>query len=276
MKAMKCFQCGFVGWADAEKCKKCGAVRMPDPNAGSCPTLQTQQNYQPLQNNYSNGELKTGLATASLVVGILNLCIFGFLLVGSIVGIVMAVVARNRIKQHPNVYGGEGLATAGLITNIISVAMIVPILIIFAIAVPNLLAARRAANEGATIQTLRKIHSAEATYQATRGNGAFATLDQLAAEGLIDPAVATGSHFGYKFTVDTRTSRYDDLAGFQAVGVPLTYGSSGLRSFYIDETGVIRGEDNRGAEATELTPPLHTDGYSSSVPPSNRYDSRDY
>ena len=273
MKSVKCFQCGFVGWADTEQCKKCGAVRMPDPNAGSNQTPQTQQTNQPSYHNYSPRGLKKGLATASLVVGILNLCIFGILVIGSIVGIVMAIVARNRVKQYPNVYGGEGLATAGLITNIISIVMIVPIAIIAAIAIPNLLAARTAANEGAAIHVLTKIHAAEATYQATSGNGAFGTLEQLATEGLIDPELASGSHYGYRFTVNTRTSRYNDLPGFQAVGVPLTYGSSGRRSFYIDESGVIRAEDNRGAEATELTPPLNNDGYSSSSPPSRRYNS---
>ena len=165
----------------------------------------------------------------------------------------------NKARQNPDEYGGRGMATAGLVTSIVSVltiVIIVPIGMVAAIAVPNLLASRTAANEGSTIHALRMIHSAESTYQATSGNGAFGTLDQLAADGLIEPDLAAGRLHGYKFTVDIKRTGYNEPAGFQAVGVPLTYGSSGVRSFYIDESGVIRAGDNRGAEATDLNPPL--------------------
>ena len=274
MKSVKCPECGFVGWADAERCKKCGVEQVPGPTDAAPQTAPSHESYQPAYQGYYDQDLKKGLATTSLVLGVLNLVILGIFVVPSVVGIVCAVVAQKRIRREPHIYGGQGLATAGLVTNIVAVALTIPMVIIMAIAIPNLLAARRAANEGAFIATLRKIHSAEATYQATRGAGTYGTLDQLAAEGLLNPEMATGTHYGYKFTVNLRATSYDERPGFQVVGVPLTYGSSGLRSFYIDETGVIRAENNRGAEATELSPPLNTGGYSSNSP-SARYNPSD-
>jgi hypothetical protein len=89
--------------------------------------------------------------------------------------------------------------------------------------------------------------------------------------------MATGNRYGYKFTIEIKEGGTGGISPrFQIVAVPLSYGSSGRRSFYIDETGVIRGADNRGAEATELTPPLNTEGYSSSSPPSRGFESSDY
>jgi len=289
MKSIKCSECGFVGWADAERCKKCGVIRLANPDSnpaadsGQAPwPEQSYPSYQPYQ-GYADGELKKGLATASMVLGIINLCITGIFLVPSIVGIVMAAVAKKRIREEPHVYGGDGFATAGLVTNIISTVLIVPLLIIMAIAIPNLLASRRAANEGASMAVLRTIHSAEATYQATTGRGSYGTLDQLADAQLINPdfaAKAETGRYGYKFKLEVGSSSYNsmredsELPGFHLVAVPMEYGSSGNRSFYIDETGVIRGEDAHGREATALTPAVDNSSYSATSPRSRGYDSR--
>lgn len=282
MKSVKCSECGFVGWADAEHCKKCGVIRLANPPGDSGQPAPVSEVYEPYY-GYAHGELKKGLATASMVLGILNLCVTGIFLVPSIVGIVMAVVAKKRIKQEPDVYGGEGFAMAGLVTNIVATALIVPLLIVMSIAIPNLLAARRAANEGASIAALRNIHAAEATYQATVGRGSFGTLDELASAQLINSefaaAAATSGRYGYKFKLEigsSYTSLREDMesAGFHLVAVPVDYRSSGTRSFYIDETGVIRGEDTHGAEATALTPPVNNTSYSATSPRSRGYDSR--
>lgn len=281
MKSVKCSECGFVGWADAERCKKCGVIRLSNPPSDSGQQAAVSEVYQPYY-GYAHCELKKGLAIGSMVLGILNLCVTGIFLVPSIVGIVMAVVAKKRVKQEPDVYGGEGFAMAGLVTNIVATALIVPLLIVMSIAIPNLLAARRAANEGASIAALRNIHAAEATYQATVGRGSFGTLDELAAAQLINPEFATAAasgRYGYKFKLEVGSSytalRGDtESAGFHLVAVPVDYRSSGTRSFYIDETGVIRGEDTHGAEATALTPPVNNTSYSATSPRSRGYDSR--
>jgi type IV pilus assembly protein PilA len=278
MKSIKCPGCGFVGWADTEHCKKCGAARVPGPTNDSQQSQPNFSQYQSGDRGYSPDKLKKGLAIASLVIGIVDLFTLGLLGVGAIVGTTLAIVALVKASRNPYEYGGKGMATAGLITSILSLVIIVPIGIVAAIAIPNLLASRRAANEASSIATLRTLHSAEATYQATTGNGAFGTLDQLAADELITPELATGVLHGYRFTVEIRAGGYNEPGGFQVVGVPLTYRNTGIRSFYVDETGVIRAGDNRGAVATELDAPLNSDGYSSSSPPSDRnsYSSRGY
>jgi type IV pilus assembly protein PilA len=80
--------------------------------------------------------------------------------------------------------------------------VVIIIAIVAAIAIPNLLASRRAANEASAISSLRTYHSAEATYQATLGNSvAYATAPNLT--GLVDAvlAVAAPAKSGYTFTV---------------------------------------------------------------------------
>ncbi|HEY8188324.1 MAG TPA: DUF4190 domain-containing protein [Pyrinomonadaceae bacterium] len=277
MRSMKCPQCGFVGWADDERCKKCGVERGSEPAGGSHLSSPGYLQYQGGYGAYSNGDLKKGLAITALVIGIINLFTLGVVGIGAIVGIVVAIVALSKAKRNPQVYGGQGMATAGLVTSILSLLIIVPVLVIAAIAIPNLLAARMAANEASSIATLRTIHAAEMTYQATVGNGKFGTLDQLAADGLIKSELATtGRKNGYRFTVEIKAARYNEPPGFEVVGVPLEYRSTGRRSFFVDETGVIRGGDNRGASATAENQPLNFDRYPSSEPASYSDGPPDY
>jgi hypothetical protein len=58
MKSVKCSECGFVGWADAERCKKCGVVRLADPASDSYQAASTYEDYQSSYRGHSNGELK--------------------------------------------------------------------------------------------------------------------------------------------------------------------------------------------------------------------------
>jgi len=253
MKSTKCVECGFVGWSDVEHCKACGApLGQRSHNLLSSPVYNS---------NYTQWEepegQKKGLAIFALVLSIISFFTFGLLGVGAITGIILSCIAMGRAKRDPLQYGGHGMAIAGLVLSIVSLVSVVPVAIIASIAVPNLLASRRAANEGSALASLRTLHSAEATYQATRGNGKYGTLSELAAEKLIDPKLATGTKNGYNFTVEVTTT--EDYPGFSVVGVPMTYRSTGIRSFYIDETGVIRGGDNSGGPSTKTDLPLGND-----------------
>src|SRR5436305_15182860 len=70
--------------------------------------------------------------------------------------------------------------------SLIELLIVVAIIgIIAAIAIPNLLASRRAANEGSAAQSLRTISSAEATYQSTAGGGSYGTIADLGTQCLV-------------------------------------------------------------------------------------------
>jgi len=132
--------------------------------------------------------------------------------------------------------------------SLIELLIVVAIIgIIAAIAIPNLLASRRAANEGSAQSSIRTIHSAEATYQATTGNGAFGTLANLGTVSLVDPVLSTGVKSGFNFTIPAGTivaPAVGVLAQFVAHADPQVdsgVSQSGTRVFCITEVGVMRG-----------------------------------
>ena len=128
--------------------------------------------------------------------------------------------------------------------SLIELLIVVAIIgIIAAIAIPNLLASKRAANEGSAIASIRTITSAEATYQATTGAGAYGDLAGLNAAGLVDSALSGSSatpKSGYKFasTPDTTTPNAQYLAT-AATSVASGLAATGTRNFASDATGVI-------------------------------------
>ena len=133
-----------------------------------------------------------------------------------------------------------------LIELLIVVAII---LIIAAIAIPNLLRARIAANEASAINSLRTISTAETAYSATYPNiGYTCSLTELgppasgnpatsSAAGLVDDVLATSHKAGYNFGLQ-------DCAGtpksnYTSTAVPINVGATGTRSFCSATPGVI-------------------------------------
>ncbi len=100
------------------------------------------------------------MAIASLVFGLMFLF---FPL--SIVAIVFGHISLSQIKKSAGRLGGKGLAIAGLVLGYFGIAVIPLVLIIAAIAIPNLLRARIAANEAATVDAVRRISAAQVSYQ---------------------------------------------------------------------------------------------------------------
>ena len=258
MKSTKCMACGYVGWSAAENCKSCGRPLVQHSSAFSPATPDYSEDYDDAWHESGEGE-KKGLAIASLVLGILSFLTLGLLGVGAVVGIIVAVIAMKRVKEDPWTYGGRGLAIAGLVLNGTSLFTAVPVGIIAAIAIPNLMAARVAANEGSAISSLRTISSAEATYQSMHGH--YGSLEELAAQDLIDPLLGRGAKSGYRFSVELKPSEYQYPEGFEVVCVPLTYQTTGRRSFFIDDSFVIRAADNHGGPPTRFDNPLQTDDF---------------
>ena len=130
--------------------------------------------------------------------------------------------------------------------SLIELLIVVAIIgIIAAIAIPNLLASRRAANESSAIATMRVIFSAEATYASTTGGGAYGDLTQLNTAGLIDSVVAGATaapgKSGYIYALDPAPAGVTGAA-FDASAVPQgfgTLGATGTRSFAVNESGVL-------------------------------------
>ena len=114
-----------------------------------------------------------------------------------------------------------------------------------------------AGNENCAIQALRTLHGAEFTYAATSGSGNFGTLTQLADAFLISGNLGSGTSSGYRFVVTTINQSPSTPANFTISAFPLTYGVSGIRSFFIATDGVIRGADKNGLPADENDPPIN-------------------
>ncbi len=132
--------------------------------------------------------------------------------------------------------------------SLIELLIVVVIIgIIAAIAIPNLLAARRSANEGSAISSLRTMHGADVTYQSTAGAGQFAVdMATLQGQNLIDTTLAgataaASAKSGYWYEYDGA-----GVAGnpsvFAVVAQPSTTGgltATGTRNFLVSEDGVI-------------------------------------
>ena len=112
-------------------------------------------------------------------------------------------------------------------------------------------------NERCTIADMRTLHGAEMTYASTYGNNNYATLGQLSEYSFIRPSLADGIDHGYSFTVVTIAQTQQTPATFKIYATPLTYGVTGIRSFFIDTSGIIRGADKNGLPADENDPPIN-------------------
>jgi type IV pilus assembly protein PilA len=143
--------------------------------------------------------------------------------------------------------------------SLIELLIVVAIIgIIAAIAIPNLLASRRAANEGSAQSGLRMLTSAEATYHSTSGAGAYGDLTALQTTNLIDAgiggsAAAPKSGYIYNVAIVAADPATGTQAGYTSSTRPsVTSGvtQTGTRRFYSDETGVIYFDTTLGADYT--------------------------
>jgi prepilin-type N-terminal cleavage/methylation domain-containing protein len=151
-----------------------------------------------------------------------------------------------------------------LIELLIVVAII---LIIAAIAIPNLLRSRMAANEASAVGSIRTINTAAISYNSIYGNGFPVSLAQVGTTGTVavscnnseflDSVVTSGTKSGYTFKVlagnglgakPTGCAAAGSTDGYGAVATPVTLGTTGQRSFCSDASGVIR-YDATGATA---------------------------
>lgn len=103
-------------------------------------------------------------------------------------------------------------------------------------------------NESIAQSALRMVFTAQASYQATKGDGNYGTLDQLMEQGFVHREVF--EKHGYKIQVTVAGNK------FEASAFPLEYGKTGRMSFFIDESGVLKGADHGGNAATVADKPV--------------------
>ncbi|HLM23744.1 MAG TPA: type II secretion system protein [Pyrinomonadaceae bacterium] len=152
--------------------------------------------------------------------------------------------------------------------SLIELLIVVAIIgIIASLAIPNLLASRRAANEGSAFSAMRSIHSAQTTYLNTAGSGEYGTLADLGNERLVDQVLGGGTKSGYTVSCPAGNLTVGPPPTFFATAIPADTGlvtRTGNRSFAIAEEGIVRGK------VTDVAAANHVDTIDSGVwPPLN-------
>jgi len=130
------------------------------------------------------------------------------------------------------------------------------ILVIIMLAAPRFSAAQRMTRETSAMVSIRTIHTAQVQYQSQYGKYAGSLTElgpptsgaaSASGAGLIDGTLAAGEKDQYKFAIT------GNGAGYVINANPLTYGKSGNRTFYSDESMTLR--QNNGAEPATATSP---------------------
>ena len=139
--------------------------------------------------------------------------------------------------------------------------MVAIILIIAAIAIPNLLRSRIAANEASAVGSIRTINTSEVTFASTYPNVGFGDLASLGGAGgsatgagLLDAILASAVKSGYVFTIVTGGATGTGPATTYSVQGDPQNSQTGQRHFYSDQSGVIRY--NVSAQASAGDSPL--------------------
>lgn len=145
-----------------------------------------------------------------------------------------------------------------LIELLIVVAII---LIIAAIAIPNLLKSKMAANQASAVASLRTLNTSEITYSATYNVGFSSTLVQLGPPasgnatatnaGLVDSVLAAGTKSGYSFTYSASAAVNGVTNNYTINASPITVGTTGQNYYFTDASAVIRQNTSTTASASD-------------------------
>jgi type IV pilus assembly protein PilA len=245
-------------------CSSCGR-QIPDSNAAFCPHCGAQLSAAETPSPVSEypppsapvTPTTSGLAIASLICGLLF-----FVFPSAAAAVVLGHISRSDIRRSRGGKTGAGMAMAGLVLGYLGIS-IVPILIIAAIAIPNLLRSKMMANEASAVTSLGTLNEAALLYSNTYGKfppelsnlGPTATGASPSADAadLVDSVLASGTKTGYVFHY--QTFQITDPDGKNRVTVytiasdPVLPGSTGRRHFFTDQTGTIRSQADQAATA---------------------------
>ena len=125
------------------------------------------------------------------------------------------------------------------------------IAIIAAIAIPNLLEARKHGNETSAVGSLRTINASQAVYLERTSAQTYGSLAQLQSAGYVDSVLGGGAKQGFNFTVDavSGSATYE----YTGTGTPAVAGQTGDRSFFSNQSGVIRFSTVAGTQASSAS-----------------------
>ena len=135
------------------------------------------------------------------------------------------------------------------------------ILIIAAIAIPNLMRNKIQANETAAVETMRTLNESVLLYSNSYGGfphalsdmgpGASGTQPTSASADMIDSVLAGGVKSGYRFAYAAlATDPAGNVLSYSITAIPVVPGSTGQRSFFTDQSGTIRSTATGTADST--------------------------
>ncbi len=196
-----CQMCGHSNPDEARFCQSCANPMAM--NAGAAVPVARA------------GVETSGKAIGSLICGILFL-----FFPAAVAAIVLGHLSLSDIRHSAGRLTGKGMAVAGLVLGYLG-AMLMPIvivLIIAAIAIPNLLHSKMVANEAAAVGRLRTMTVASVTYSATYDNGFPPSLGSMGgAAGVKD------SSCDHALLIDIRLSNYGSGNTSEGMGYIFNY-----------------------------------------------------
>jgi type II secretory pathway pseudopilin PulG len=252
---LTCTKCGATLAENSRFCSICGNSILEPQAAGTpvAPVVFPPATAVPTSPLPVVPSQTSGKAVASLVCGIIG--IFPF----CVAAIILGHMAVSQIGKSAGRLTGKGVAVAGLVLGYLGLAAIPFILIIAAIAIPNLLRAKISANESAAVGSVRNIITAEISYSTLHPQTGFTcSLSDLTSAGLIDPNLAGGQKRGYDFVLQNCTAEKegDPASHFEVTATPVTYNQTGVRQFCADESNVIRMDNTGNAQCVDRGVPL--------------------
>ena len=231
-------------------CQRCGDTN-PD-NAVFC--LNCGFRFEKgADNAVPSSGLKKGMAVAALVIGILNIFLFGLFGLGAITGVIIGFLALGKIRKAPMEYGGKGMAIAGLTLSGLSVILSF-FAIIAAVSIPAILQKRTIARETLILTNIRMIVRAEESYHLQQNK--YGTIKDLVDARELADYWSTGTVYTYNFRINANETAFEIFA------TPTRYGPGSRRSFYASsinldsETPEIHAADKAGADASSRDPVL--------------------
>jgi hypothetical protein len=265
---MLCPRCGKENANGAQFCVHCGLEL--SPSAGTMPASGPV---------YSEPAENSGYAVASLTCGILF-----FIFPVAVAAIVLGHLALSDIRKSAGRLKGSGLATAGLVLGYAGVVLIP--LILIAVILIHVELSMVAPSEASAVGSLRNIVTAAEVYSSTYGDGFPPSLGAMGGPAgastpscenalLIDAVLSNGGtgntsrKSGYIFTYapgrplaagsKPTNCSVPGVDGYTVIAVPIKVGTTGMRGFYVDQSGVVRYSKD-GSPPNQDSPSLDTLG----------------